>query len=221
MGRPVTVRPVTPDALVAELVAAVGDAWARASTEGRSWLRVAVDGDPSTRPAELAERVVAPLRATGHAVARVRADRFWRAASLRLEHGREDPDAFLDWLDADALRREVLDPLGPGGSGRYLPSLRDPVTDRSTREAAVEASAGTVLVLDGALLLGRGLPVDLTVHLATRAATRRRVAAAEPERLPAWTLPAYDAYAAHVSPERTADVVVRYDDPRHPALALR
>ena len=34
----------------------------------------------------------------------------------------------------DALRREVLDAMGADGSRRWLPSLRDPVSDRATRE---------------------------------------------------------------------------------------
>jgi hypothetical protein len=107
----------------------------------------------------------------------------------------------------------VLDPLGPGGSGRVLPSLRDPVTDRSTRAGYVELPPGGVLVLDGPLLLGQGLPLDLTVHLRlSRAALERRTDPAE-----RWTLPAYERYAREVLPEESADVVVRADDPRHPA----
>jgi hypothetical protein len=37
----------------------------------------------------------------------------------------------------------------------------------------------------------------------------------------AWTLPAYDRYADEVDPAAWADVVVRWDDPRHPALVER
>ena len=56
----------------------------------------------------------------------IRAVGFYRPASLRLEHGRTDADArYSDWLDAGALTREVLAPVGPGGSGEYLPVLWD------------------------------------------------------------------------------------------------
>jgi hypothetical protein len=68
-------------------------------------------------------------------------------------------------------------------------------------------------VLDGPLLLGQGLPLDLTVHLRlSRAALERRTP--EDQR---WTLPAYDRYAREALPEETADVLVRADDPKHPA----
>ncbi|RRR70113.1 uridine kinase, partial [Streptomyces sp. RP5T] len=32
-----------------------------------------------------------------------------------------------------------------------------------------------------------------------------------------WTLPAYERYAEETDPVGTADVLVRADDPRHPA----
>jgi hypothetical protein len=178
------------------------------------WWRVAVDGAPAAGTADLADAVAAALPPLGRPVLRVAAAGFWRPASLRLEYGHEDADAYYQlWLDTGALRREVLDPLGPGGSGRALPSLRDPVTDRSTRAGYVALPPGGVLLLDGPLLLGQGLPLDLAVHLSlSRGALERRTPAAE-----RWTLPAYHRYAREVLPEETADVLVRADDPRHPA----
>jgi hypothetical protein len=47
----------------------------------------------------------------------------------------------------------------------------------------------------------------------TPAALRRRTDPAD-----RWTLPAYDRYADEVSPAGWADVVVRADDPDHPAV---
>jgi hypothetical protein len=209
----VHVEPVSEEVLVRRVVDTVLAAPGRPGA-----LRVLVDGHPSTRPEALADALVDPLRAAGRPVARLHVADFWRAASLRLERGREDPDALLeDRIDVAGLNREVLDAVGPGGRGRYLPSLRDPVTDRATRAAYVEVEPGLVVVLDGSLALGRGLATDLAVHLALRAATiGRRTVPAD-----AWTLPAYARYAAEVAPERVADVVVRVDDPRHPALVER
>ena len=196
-----------PDVLAADLDAA--------SPPGRA-LRVVLDGPRSANVHTLADALVEPLRALGRAVVRVRADTFWRDASVRLEHGRHDVEAFgHDWLDADALRREVLTPLGPDGTGEYLPSLRDPVTNRATREPRRLAPNGAILVLSGELLLGAGLPFDRTIHLAVSAAGRAR-------RMPgewAWTLPAFAAYDEDVDPIGHADIVIRLDDPRHPAIS--
>ena len=74
---------------------------------------------------------------------------------------------------------------------------------------------GTAVILSGALLLGRGLPMDLAIHLdASAAALRRRT-----DESLAWTLPAYERYRSEVDPAAWADVVVRWEDSRRPALA--
>jgi hypothetical protein len=179
-----------------------------------SALRVAIDGPYCAAPVPLADALVAPLRARGRDTDTIAAVTFWRDASLRFEFGREDADSFTEWLDAAALRREVLDPLGPGGSGRYLPSLRDPRTNRATRASTRTAPDGAIVIVAGELLLGHGLPFDLTVHLAMSAAGRER--RTDPDRQ--WTLPAFRRYDTEVRPADTADIVIRLDDPRHPAI---
>jgi hypothetical protein len=205
----VRVRPVTPQRLVDELVERI------AGTATDAWLRVGVDGAPGAEPGRLADALVAPLRVLGRPAVRVDTGDFLRPASTRLELGRRNPDAFYErWFDLAALSREVLDPLAPGGTGRILTTFWNPATDRATRAAYVTVPPGGVLVLSGPLLLGTGLDLDVTVHCAqSSAALARRLP--EDER---WTLPAYERYAAEVMPEYLADVVVRVDDPRHPAL---
>ncbi|MFE7190227.1 uridine kinase [Kitasatospora sp. NPDC057541] len=205
------IRPISPDRLV-ELLA---DRIAALPGAGERRLRVAVDGAAAAGPGALADALVEPLRLRGFPTLRVPAAGFLRPSSVRLEYGRHDADAFHDlWLDDGALLREVLDPLEPGGSGRVLPSLWDPVTDRATRAHYTELAPGGVLLLDGALLLGRWLPLELTVHLALSPAALARRTAPE-ER---WTLPAFARYEAETVPAEAADLTVRCDDPRHPAL---
>jgi hypothetical protein len=142
---------------------------------------------------------------------------FYRPASLRLEHGRTDPDArYADWLDAGALTREVLSPTGPGGSGEYLPVLWDVDRDRAARARPRKAPDGGVLLVPGALLQGIGLAFDVVVHLRMSSAARRRLT--PPEQ--AWELPAFDRYDDEVDPSGLADAVVLADHPDRPALVL-
>jgi hypothetical protein len=206
------VRPVAPAALVEEIADLID---ARTPS---TWVRVAVDGAPATDPHELADRLVDPLRVRGRAVLRVRADDFLRPASVRLERGRTDPDAYYeDRLDVGGLSREVLDPLDAGGTGRVLPTLWDAGLDRATRAPYVSLAPGGVLLLSGELLLGAGLALDLVVHLELSAAALRR-------RTPAgdrWSLPAYERYEAEVGPAALADLVIRLNDPRRPAVVDR
>lgn len=198
------VRASTPEGVAEAVIGLVGP--------GRA--RVLVDGADAADPAGLGDRVVAAF--APRPAVHVRAASFWRPAGQRFEYGKQDEDAWLhDWLDEGALRREVLD--GFLESGRVLPALRDPVTDRSVRAAVVELPSDGVVVVSGAVLLGRGLPAEVAVHLRlTPAALVRRTPDDE-----AWTLPALGRYVAERDPESLADLVVRVDDPRHPALVVR
>ncbi|MEU5936896.1 uridine kinase [Micromonospora sp. NPDC047187] len=211
------IRPISPDLLVTELTGRLADAATRAASAaaGPARLRVAVDGAPAAGADELAAALVDPLRAQGHPVLHVRATDFLRPASLRFELGRTNPDSFYEaWVDEAGLRREVLDPAGPGGSGRLLPSLWDADADRASRARYVDLAPGGVVVVSGSLLLGGGLSFDVTVHLElSPTALRRRTEPAQQ-----WTLPAFDRYAEEVVPASFADVVVRVGDPRRPAL---
>jgi hypothetical protein len=200
--RPVRVDPISPEGLVSEVVSLV---LARPGL-----VRVILDGPSPTRPGPLAERVAVVLRARGRAAVVVDAGDFLRPASVRLEYGREDPDELLDgWLDTAGLRREVLD---RAGAGQVLPRLWDAVADRAFRDGYTALPPDGVVLVHGALLLGRGLPAELAVHL-------RMGAAALARNLPddaQWTLPAHARYEG----ERVGDVdlLVLADHPDRPAV---
>jgi hypothetical protein len=180
--------------------------------------RIGFDGAASARPGALADALIDPLRVRGRAAFRVDLDDFLRPASVRLELGRTNPDSFYErWFDLAALSREVLRPLGAGGSGRIVTTFWNPKTDRSTRPSTVEVPDGGVLLLSGPLLIGAGLELDLIVHCAQSPAALARRTAPEEQ----WTLAAFGRYAEEVDPAELADVVVRVDDPEHPALVER
>lgn len=176
-------------------------------TAGDEIRNVAIDGAPPARPEELAEAVVASLREQGSQAVHVRSADYLRPASLRFELGRTSPESYYErWVDLQALGREALN-----RSGRVLPTFWNAQTDRSTRAGYAEAD---VVVLSGQLLLGAGLDLDLSIHLfMSMLALRRKL----PEEL-AWTLPAFERYEDEVSPASFADIVVRMNDPEHPAV---
>lgn len=197
------VEPVTPAAVV-DAVLALVDQPART--------RLAIDGAPVTEAHALAAALV---NRHGRAV-HVRAESFWRPAGQRFEHGREDADAWLEeWLDEDALEREVL--RRAVLSGEVLPALRDPATDRSVRVPPQPLPDPGLVVVSGSGLLGRGLSFDVAVHLqASSAALRRRLVDGE-----RWLVEPLERYARERRPDELADLVVRVEDPRHPALVRR
>lgn len=159
----------------------------------------------------LAEALLPGLTAAGRPGVRIPAAGFWRPAGERFEHGREDAEHFrTSWLDAGALEREVL-----ARPERPLPALWDVESDRSARRTAEPVPASSVLLVDGVLLLGRGLPCDVAVHVALSPAAllRRGVAA--------WQLDAFAAYERVVRPGAGCDVLVRAEDPQRPAVLVR
>lgn len=185
---------------------------------GHHPLRVALDAPGWVDTVPLAETLCTGLPAAGHPTGVVWARDFYRDASLRFEYGKTDLESFYaGWLDTGALQREVLRPLAAPDGARYLPALRDPVTNRSARAEPVPLPPSGVLLVCGELLLGGGLDFDLAIHLAVSRAARKRQA---PEQL-RWTLPAFDRYDLDADPVGRADAVVRYDDPDHPALSVR
>lgn len=192
----------------------------QAVREGRG-VRAGVEGPVPADAEALADAVGAELERRAVPVARARAREFLRARSLRLEHGPADPDTYFDgWFDLDALRREVLDPLGPGGTLQWLPGLRDPDADRPLRRPRIEAAPGTVAVVDAPFLARWEVAdaVDVRVHLDVSPAARaRRV----PEDERARVLPAWQRYLDEYDPASSAAFVVRYDRPSHPALLVR
>ena len=195
-----TVEPTTPDGVVEAVLVLVGQA-------GRT--RLAVDGAPTTEAHALAAAVAAEHGRAVH----VRAEGFWRPAGQRFEYGREDPGAWLEeWLDEAALEREVLRRVADVGD--VVPAIRDPARDRSVRADPVPVPTPGLLVVSGSGLLGRGLSFDRSVHLqASPAALSRRLPDDEQ-----WLVEPLQRYAEEHRPEMVADLVVRVEDPRHPAL---
>lgn len=211
VGRAGRFSPVSPRLLASRLAELCQD-----RHPGRHPLRVALDGPACADLTGPVLMLTEKLRAAGRPVALLDATTFYRDASLRLEYGRTDVESFyIGWLDTGALRREVLNPLAE--RGQYLPSLRDPATNRSTRAEPQPLAATGVLLVRGELLLGAGLRFDLAVHAAVSRQARRRLTPPDLQ----WTLPAFDRYDLEIDPAGTADAVIRYDDPRHPALAVR
>jgi hypothetical protein len=203
----VQISPVTRHRLVGEV--------ADLAEVRRGRVRLAVDGPPPADPAGLADSVATELRARGRLAVVVHAAHYLRPASLRLELGRTDPDMFLDgWLDLGGLRREVLDPIGPGGTGEVLPRLWNDAADRAYRDRRVPLGADGVVLVSGGLLLGRGLPFDAAVHLRMSAAALARTL----DPAEHWTLPAYTRYEDEHAPAVHADLLVLADHPDRPAV---
>ncbi|MFP5346310.1 MAG: uridine kinase [Actinomycetes bacterium] len=191
-----------------------------ADVGGLRCARVAVDGAVPADTALVADAIGEAVREAGRPVVRGSTGDYLRPRSVRLEHGPDDPDVGYErWVDHLALRRELLDPLGPGGDLTYLPTFWDPESDRSPRATPVRALPGSVAVVDGPFLLRweTADAFDVSVHLlVSDAALARRLPRSDVVRVTG----AWRRYAEETWPEERADVVLRFDRPSHPARVL-
>jgi uridine kinase len=141
---------------------------------------------------------------------------------------------YEDSFDFGALRRVLLDPLGPEGDRRYRSAIFDFRVDAAQPVPAVVATDSDILIVDGVFLLRPDLydSWDLRIFVSAsfaeilRRARERDVALfgspAEVERrYSARYIPGQKLYFAAVRPMEKADVVVDNDDPARPVLHSR
>ena len=117
-------------------------------------VRVAIDGVDAAGKTTLAGELRPLVEARGRPVLRATIDGFHRPRAERYRRGPTSPEGnYLDSFDYAALRRELLEPLGPGGSGLYRTRVFDLYADEPVDESRARALENGVLLLDGFFLL--------------------------------------------------------------------
>lgn len=194
-------------------------------------LRVAVDGPDAAGKSTLAEELAQALAGRRETI-RVSIDGFHRPREVRHRRGSLSPEGYYhDSFDYDAVRALVLEPLGPGGTGRYRKALFDHVTDTAVDSGFEQAPDGAVLLFDGVFLLRPELRdcwdlrifLDISPDEAVRRAVVRDVdlfgsPAAVRDRYRLRYLPGQQLYRAAAEPATAADVVIDHDDPAGPQI---
>lgn len=186
-----------------------------------------VDGAGKTTVADALAPVVAGLRRT---TIRASVDDFHHPRALRYARGRYSPDGFyLDSYDYDSFRTLLLDPLCPGGSGRYIARNFDLDNDRPFDPDWRQAKPAAALIVDGIFLHRRELRScwDLSIFLKLDFAVSVPRGA---QRGPALDSPDSGAplnqryvggqkrYLGECDPEQRADIVIDHDDLHEPRI---
>jgi len=195
-------------------------------------VRVAIDGPDAAGKTTLADEIASELRARGRSVIRASIDGFHRPRAERYRRGELSPEGYYhDSFDYRALRRTLLDPLGPGGSREYRRAVFDFRADSPLSGAAAMAPDDAVLLFDGVFLLRPELVSrrDLCVFVSVgveeglrRALARDRAlfgSRGEVERrYRGRYIPGQHLYLTAARPTDVADLVVDNDDPACPKL---
>jgi uridine kinase len=115
-----------------------------------STTRVGVDGVDGAGKTVFADELGVALAALGRPVIRAGTDSFHNPRAVRHRRGPDSPEGFFqDSFDYATMRAVLLDPLGPGGTGRYREAVFDHETDSVVDTAVKTAPPGAVLVFDG------------------------------------------------------------------------
>jgi uridine kinase len=188
-------------------------------------LRVAIDGPPAAGKTTLADELAVVLRAQGREVIRATIEGFLFPRAQRYRRGDHSPEGcYFDSHDHDAMRRVLLDPLGPDGDRRFQQAVYDRGTD-------------AVLLFDGVFLLRPELidHWDLSIFVSVafertldRAQTRGEAlagsAASTTDIERAWHnryIPSQQLYFATACPTDHADIIVYNDELQLPAWEVR
>ena len=116
-------------------------------------LRVGIDGVDGAGKTVFGDELAAALIARGRRVIRASVDGFHNPRALRYRQGRNSPQGYFeDSYNYAQLRAALLDPLSPGGSGRYRTAAFDHRSDAAVDMPEAQAAPGDILVLDGIFL---------------------------------------------------------------------
>ena len=122
----------------------------------------------------------------GREVIRASVDGFHHPRAHRYRQGSDSPTGcYEDTFDYSAVRRLLLEPLGPSGSRRYRRACFDFRTDTAVREPAATADPDAILLFDGVFLQRPELagPVG-SAHLRDRPVRGRAPAGSLAQRRP-------------------------------------
>lgn len=198
-------------------------------------LRVAVDGRTASGKTTFSNEIAALVERAGGPVIRTSIDGFHRPKAERYARGRHSPEGYYyDSRDLLAVRRLLLDPLGPDGDRRYRTASFDLANDCPLDQPAQTAAADAVLIVDGTFLqrpeLIDGWDFVIFVLASQQRCEQRGIQRdagalggieAASQLYATRYRPAFELYEKLCAPAATADVVFDNDDLEWPSMIVR
>ncbi len=115
-------------------------------------VRVGIDGVDGAGKTMFADELALVLAPSPRPLIRAGVDAFHQR-SVRYRLGRHSPEGFYrDSYDYATLARVLLDPLSPGGSGRFRRAIFDVEADGFVDAPEEQAAPASILLFDGIFL---------------------------------------------------------------------
>jgi uridine kinase len=112
--------------------------------------RIAIDGVDGAGKTHLANELAEELEARGAPTIRASTDGFHNPPAKRHQQGRNSPVGYYqDSYNYEALTTHLLDPLSPGGDGRYIKEIYDVHQESPITPTIEEAPPAAILIFDG------------------------------------------------------------------------
>lgn len=190
-------------------------------------IRVAIDGVDAAGKTSLADELVLPLEKLGCFVIRASIDNFHNPRARRYRRGKNSPEGYYhDSFNYPALTSLLLAPLGPGGNHYYQKEIFDYQKEVATRQQTCVAKENAILLFDGVFLLRSELcnHWDLKLFVKVNFETVLKRASIRDQKLFSTMeevqkrylqkyIPGQKIYLAACTPEKSADIVIKNDDP--------
>ncbi len=198
-------------------------------------IRVAIDGRTASGKTTFANELASAIEKLGRPTIRTSIDGFHRPKVERYARGRFSPEGYyFDARDLPAVRKLLLDPLGPKGNRQYRTASFDLQRDQPIEQEPRSAPHDAILIVDGTFLLRPELEEawDIAVFLKTteevaetrgvnRDAANLGGATAAKKLYSQRYRPAFALYDELCQPQARADVVVDNSDFDYPDLMVK
>jgi uridine kinase len=193
-------------------------------------LRVGIDGVDGVGKTTLADLLARAIEAGGRPVIRASVDGFHNPREIRYRRGKSSPEGFYrDSYNYADLRRVLLDPLSPGGSGVHCPAIFNHRTNSVLPLNWSVAEPGSILMFDGIFLHRAELkdvwdlsifldaPFDVTIP---RGASRGPDYGSPDVQDPSNRryIEGQQMYLRDNEPQALADIVIDYSDFTNPVM---
>ncbi len=195
-------------------------------------LRVGIDGVSASGKTILADELADYLRSQGRCVIRAGLDGFHNPPAIRHRLGSSSSKGYLrDSFDYQAVRKQLLEPLGPSGNRSHRVAAYDHHAERPLDTPLLDAPPDAILLFEGVMLYRPELSSLFDYKIFVRVSFSVALERARSRDLSKFGsmetllqkynhrfIPGQKQYLAENQPEIQAQAIIHNEDPANPTI---